>query len=269
MPTRHSTAVSDIDQLRQLVIKAQRGDRRALDAVIDQCKGLVGGIAKRYIRGSNTFEDCFQNGIIGLLTAVEKFDGSRGTAFTTMAVPWIRQACQRAMHETGYTITFPSHIHLTLMKLDRAQKELRAELGREPTRKEIAARAEVPWNKAQDVWNVPSVCKSLDEPVTQEGDSTVLLGELAGSENLWLFEDFVANEQLRAAVEALPDIQRHIICLRFGFYGDDPMSLSKIGTILKLSAEGVRLNERRALATLRGEITDVVQTSESETADHK
>jgi RNA polymerase primary sigma factor len=238
-----------------LAKRIERGDALAKSEMIQSNLRLVVSIAKNYRNQGLPFLDLIQEGTLGLIRAVEKFDWRRGFKFSTYATWWIRQAVARALADKARTIRMPVHIVERMQKINRAERSLWTQLGREPTLDEIADEASLTPQQVLEVRAAARASTSLDAPVGDDDDA--VLGDfVAGDEPLP--EDAVdvqlRRQTLRNALLSLPEREREVVTLRYGIDGNEPRTLEEIGRRLGLTRERVRqieLDSLRRLSLLR------------------
>src|SRR3954451_3145469 len=239
----------------ELARRIEQGDLAAKDRMICANLRLVVSVARQYSSHPNPgvpFIDLVQEGMLGLIRAVEKFDYRRGFRFSTYATWWIRQAVERARDGKGDTIRLPVNIVRKQRKLARAESHLTAVLDRTPTDDEVAVAAEMPLDEVLAVRDAAKTVASLDRRLGDGGDDATF-GELLGDEGPGpedFAEETLRREALREALEALPDRERTVVGLRYGLTGGDPAPLREIGRRLGLTPERVRQIESAALHRL-------------------
>ena len=239
------------DEEIDLAKRIEQGDLAAKERMINSNLRLVVSIAKKYQGADLPLLDLIQEGIFGLVRAAEKFDWRKGYKFSTYATFWIRQAIQRGLANKARTIRIPVHIGQRERKIVRAERDLQARLGREPSDAEIATAAELPLTQVEEVRDAARTVTSLDRPVSEEGETR--LGDLLQGDAPPPDQEVelsLGEELLRRTIEDLPDNEQRVIRLRYGIDGEDPKPLRETGRRLGLSAERVRQLESKALKRL-------------------
>ena len=241
------------EEEKELAMKMEAGDMEAKKRLAEANLRLVVSIAKRYVGRGMLFLDLIQEGNLGLIKAVEKFDYRKGYKFSTYATWWIRKAITRAIADQARTIRIPVHMVETINKLIRVQRQLLQELGREPYPEEIAEKMGLPVERVREIQKISQEPVSLETPIGEEEDSH--LGDFIQDDNVPVPAEAAAftllKEQLVEVLGTLTEREQKVLCLRFGLEDGRARTLEEVGKEFDVTRERIRQIEAKALRKLR------------------
>lgn len=244
------------DEETELAIKAKAGDKEARNKMIESNLRLVISIAKKYLKSGMEFNDLISEGTTGLITALDKFDHTKGFKFSTYATWWIHQAINRAIQSQTTAVHIPANVQESIRKMKKVSRELAQEIGREPNAEEIANRMGVEVDHVHHLKNIMQPACSLDTTINDEGDARLidLIEDEKASVHSQSFEQNELRNQLGKALSILTDKEQKVLRLRFGLEDGEQHTLREIAAKINYSFERVRQIEKQALTKLRNSV---------------